>query len=706
VTAFERLSPALQYQIVHGLGFRELRPVQDASIPPILDGKNCVVLAPTAGGKTESAFFPLISAMDAGDWRAPSVLYLSPTRALINDQEGRVARYAGLVGRRAFKWHGDTPDNERRRFLSDPADILLITPEALEAMLMSARVPAQELLASVRAVVIDEVHAFAADDRGAHLTALLERVSRVGGRDLQRIGLSATVGNPADLLRWLQGSSKRDATVVNPEGARAVAEVTIDYVGSLENAATVIKALHPGRKRLVFVDSRGKAEDLGRLLSGLGVMVFVTHGSLSLPERRDAEKAFHEGSDCVVVATSALELGVDVGDLDHVLQIDAPGTVASFLQRLGRTGRRPDTSSNFTFLATTDAAVLQAAAIVQLFREAFVEPLVPNLRSSHIFAHQVMSLAIQESGIPRGAWDTWLDGATAFSELPREDRAAVVDHMLASDILADQGGKLWLGPAGEKRYGRANFRELYAVFSTPKLITVRWDTREIGTVDAQFLSMLDREDEPGTFTLAGRSWQIVNVEWERAVCVVKPAPSGRRPRWAGSPRPLGFALCQAMKRVLVSEADDASWSRRAREVLARMKAEHTYLSGEAAPMAEDPKKITWWTFAGGAANLLIARLLEEILGPHAAVKNTSITFTEDAGKSLVALRQALDKLKHENRPNAEDADRLAGGGRRSRVSKFEPCLPPGELQRLLATSLLDVEGARRVIGEVSGEPRR
>lgn len=500
---FHRLSPALQYQIVNTLGFGGLRPVQDMTIDAVLDGRNCVVLAPTAGGKTEAAFFPLLSAMNDEDWRPVSTLYLSPIRALLNNQEDRAAKYAGLLSRRVFKWHGDTGPSHRKAFLSDPADILLTTPESLEAMMMSTRVPARQLFAGLRAVIIDEVHAFANDDRGAHLSAVLERLVRFCGRDVQRIGLSATVGNPEEILRWLQGSSERAAEVISPPKPKAAPEITIDFVGSPPNAAKMIKHLHPGRKRLVFVDSRRGVEELGRLLNEAGVTTYVTHGSLSAPQRRDAEQAFELGSDCVIAATSALELGIDVGDLDHVLQLDSPPSVASFLQRMGRTGRRPGKSTNCTFLCTKDHLALQAAAIVRLQRQGFVEDVRPHRAASHVLAHQIMALSIQLSGVAPDEWWAWLRGATAFVELDKGARRELTEHMLREEILADHGGKLWLGPRGERLYGKRNFGELYAVFSTPRLVTVKWDTREIGTIDAQFLQGLDAEEGVGCSPSAG-----------------------------------------------------------------------------------------------------------------------------------------------------------------------------------------------------------
>src|SRR5690606_3518284 len=171
---------------------------------------------------------------------------------------------------------------------------------------------------------------------------------------------------------------------------------------------------------------------------------YVTHGSLSAAQRKETERAFEQGSDCVIAATSVLELGIDVGDLDHVLQLDAPPSVASFLQRMGRTGRRPGTVPNCTFLTTKDERALQAAAIVRLASRGFVEPVRTRRAAYHILAHQLMALGIQRSGIERDAWWAWLEGAAAFSEVLPAERDLLLQHMLEEEFLADHDGKLWL----------------------------------------------------------------------------------------------------------------------------------------------------------------------------------------------------------------------------------------------------------------------
>jgi ATP-dependent Lhr-like helicase len=229
------------------------------------------------------------------------------------------------------------------------------------------------------------------------------------------------------------------------------------------------------------------------------------------------------------------------------------------------------------------------------------------------------------------------------------------------------------------------------------LITVRWNTREIGQVDANFLASIDSDKRPAAFTLAGKPWEIITVEWSRGLCAVRPAPQGRAARWSGSGRFLGYELCQSMRRVLLSDDVDAAWSARAQQTLGRMRAEYEFLDDSPAPLLETPDEITWWTFAGGAANLLLAKVLEAELGPKTVVSNTNIRFKGDAAKSVVAVRQAIEGLAVADRPNQADARHHSEGAARHPISKFQPCLPEGLLSDLLATRLLDVVGAKRVL---------
>ena len=512
-SAFDRLHPALQHHIVNSLGWTSLRPLQERAIPSVLDGDHALLLAPTAGGKTEAAVLPLLSRMLTEGWSGLSVLYVCPIKALLNDLESRLRGYGTLVGRRVDRWHGDVGAARRRAILRERPDVLLTTPESIEVMLVSSRSEPRVLFRDLQAVVVDELHAFAGDDRGWHLLAVLERVRCLAGREIQRLGLSATIGNPRALLDWLAPASSRPRRVVAPGGdAAGPASAHLDHVGSVRNAAKVISALHRGEKRLVFCDSRAGVEALSAELRRCGAETFVSHSSLALDERRRAEEAFSQSRDCVIVATSTLELGVDVGDLDRVIQIDAPATVASFLQRLGRTGRRPGTVRNCLFLATSDDGFLRASGLLRLWLDGYVESVVPPPEPFHIFAQQLLALALQEGRIGRKTWREWLGAMPAFRAMAIEHLDDIIEFMLARGMLFDDGGMLSVGVEGERSFGRRHFMELMSVFTSDPLFSVRHGRTELGLVHP--LSFQVRRDGPVVLLLAGRSWEVSYVDWE------------------------------------------------------------------------------------------------------------------------------------------------------------------------------------------------
>ncbi|MGH3024989.1 MAG: DEAD/DEAH box helicase, partial [Gaiellaceae bacterium] len=476
--ALDRLHPSLVHHIVNTLGWPGLRPLQADAIDPVLDGADALLLAPTAGGKTEAAMFPVLSVLDGTAPHGLKVLYVCPIKALLNNLEPRLSRYADWLGRRVELWHGDVGASARQRILRDPPDVLLITPESIESMLVSTKVDQHALFAQLRIVIVDEVHAFAGDDRGWHLLALLERLTRLAGRPLQRIGLSATVGNPQELLNWLQGSNRaagRTSRIIAPHlelattppvvqadpPAAKEADVELDYVGSVANAAKVIAALHQGEKRLVFCDSRQTVEELGEALRARGVTTFLSHASLSADERKRAESAFAEGRDCVIVATSTLELGIDVGDLDRVVQINAPATVASFLQRLGRSGRRASSRRNCLFLALDEGALIQAAALLLLWDRGYVEPVTAPPDPRHIVAQQLIALCLQEHRIGENLFSEWWNGLAPFGSAAEP----ILRHLAAEGFLERDGGMLFIGPHAEKHFGRRHFMEMTTVFT-------------------------------------------------------------------------------------------------------------------------------------------------------------------------------------------------------------------------------------------------
>lgn len=690
---FDRLHPALQHHIVNSLGWRELRPFQEAVIPQILDGKHLIVLAPTAGGKTEAAFFPTVSRMLSEGWSGLSVLYICPIKALLNNLDVRLQRYCGLLGRKSALWHGDVKSSARKRILREPPDCLLTTPESLEVMLVSPNVDARSLFSNLQVVIIDEVHAFAGDDRGWHLLAVLERISRIAGRELQRLGLSATVGNPEALVDWLAGSCEGARDVFLPlESGAGEADVQLDFVGSLQNAAVVISRLHRGEKRLVFVDSRARAEQLGAQLRQLQVTAFVTHSSLSQEQRHQAEEAFATRDDCVIVATSVLELGIDVGNLDRVIQIDAPPTVSSFLQRMGRTGRRAGTLRNCLYLATTDDALIQSAGLIDLCADWFVEPIEPPPLPYHVVAQQLMALVLQESGIGALEWFDWVRGVSGFGEIPADRIEQLVAFMLEREILWEDAGILAMGREGEDTYGRRNFMELLSVFMSPPLFTILHGRNELGYVDV--MTFLSKQEGPRVLLLGGRSWQVNHVDWQRRMAYVEPTESKGRTRWSGHRQGLGFQLSQSIKKILATDASDDCWSRRATDRITEIRHEYAWLdAGSTVAVQSGGGETEWWTFGGVRANASIARQLSQTA--HCRVDHDSFLLSFESSAKLQDVENAIQLVTQLEIDNmAPEIDDAAIDG-----LKFAECLPNDLAVEMLERRLQDLAAIQSVLAE-------
>ena len=313
-----------------------------------------------------------------------------------------------------------------------------------------------------------------------------------------------------------------------------------------------------------------------------GIDVFVHHSAVSREERQLAEERFHHGSDACIVCTSTLELGIDVGDLDRVLQAEAPDTVTSFLQRMGRTGRRPGQASNTTFLCETTEGVLQAIALVELAKAGWVEPVELDRRCWPVLIHQLLAMALAGDGITGDdAWEH-LARVPDFQGIHRAEYDRLLAWMVRDGSLRLASGRLVLGPKAERRFGRKNFMELFAVFSSPQTYTVQTASgRPLGSLSQAFVDRL--VDGVSSFLLGGRAWAVLQVRHDDRRVVVEAAPRGRQPTWGGFlPQFLGLDLCQRIRSVLLSEArypylDDAAWA-----VLSEQRASMRGMIGHAA----------------------------------------------------------------------------------------------------------------------------
>lgn len=707
MSVFSRFHPRLQQAISHRLGWTRLRPVQELAGTAILDGLNAVVLAPTAGGKTEASMFPTLSRLLDAPPTGLAVLYVAPIKALLNNQARRLGQYTEMVGLRRMVWHGDVGSADRQRFLRNPAALLMTTPESLEVMLDSGRVDAQQLFADVRTVVIDEIHALAGQDRGGHLMAVLERIAELSRHDIQRVGLSATVGNPDAILEWLQGSSERTGCVIDPPAPPAARQLLVTYRGSLEAIGADAANVARSGKSLVFCQSRATTEAIAGHMRRRSLDVFVHHSAVSRQEREDAEARFHEGDQACIVCTSTLELGIDVGDLDRVLQVEAPDTVGSFLQRMGRTGRRPGQKANTTFLAESPDGVLLACALIELARAGWVEPVRLTDRAWPVLVHQVLARALGG------------DGRTSLGGFQREDiqrlvRAvpdlrgfrpeevdALLDHMVTHRFLARAAGLLVLGPAAERRFGRYNFMDLYAVFSSPQSYAVQTaEGSPVGTLDQDFVDRL--VEQVSAFLLGGRPWAVDRINHSDRIVTVFPAPRGVEPTWGGYlPQFLSFEVCQRIREVLRGDSLPPYLHESARTCLADMRERFARVVAPGhSGLEQDEGEVRWWTFAGGRVNGTLKHALRAAGGDWKVVTDNFAVKVraEDIHRDDVAA--ALARLREPTVWEDEAWWRSVRDDLPSyRLSKFQDAMPDAAVREMLGQWLLDVAGAREAAGQ-------
>lgn len=691
---FARLNPRLQTAIARRLKWPGLRPVQELAGAALLDGCNAVVLAPTAGGKTEASMFPALSMLLDRPTPATGVIYVAPIKALLNNQAERLGAYTEMVGMRRQVWHGDISAGDKRRFTQDPCELLMTTPESLEVMLISKRVDAAAIFRDLRMVVIDEIHALAGSDRGAHLLSVLERIAALSQHDIQRVGLSATVGNPKDILGWLRGSSEREGRVVDPPKAPSAKELLVLQRDEPEQLAVDAARLARGRKSLFFCQSRATSEDVAGRMREEGIETFVHHSSVSKEERERAEENFHRGSDACIVCTSTLELGIDVGDLDRVLQSNAPDTVSAFLQRMGRTGRRAGQAANTFFLCDDSTAVLQALALVELAKEHQVESVELSERCHPVLLQQLFAMALGREGVSLDEFEKHCRRVTDFRGITREELERLVAFLIQQDALYDAGGKLVLGEVAEAVFGRRNFLELYAVFSSPAVYKVETASgRPIGTLSQDFVDRLVPEETP--FLLGGRPWIPTRIDHGDRRIQATPGTAGKKPMWGSFlPQFLGRTLCERMLMILRSGEVPAILEPASRPVLAEARERLApVLTSESGGFEMSHGRISWWTFAGGRINGTFRAVLG-VLEPSWIIQADNFS-VRIKGPDFEALLDRVVELGH-NALWQDDALReaVAASLPDYRLSKFQPFLPPDMQQEMRVSALLDFEGAR------------
>ena len=587
--AFDRYAPFVQ-EYIYRNHWENLRSIQVAAADAIFNtDENVLLTASTASGKTEAAFFPIITLFYENMPSSVGCIYIGPLKALINDQFSRLNDLCAEADIPVWHWHGDVAQSHKAKLMRHPSGILQITPESLEALLLHKHAAIAKLFGDLRFVVIDEVHSLLRGDRGGQTLCLIERLSRIAGVNPRRIGLSATIGDPEGTGEFLSLGTGRKTIIpkIDAKGSKwrlsmehfyvkdaqaaedkqipgalpVLEEKTDDAPANADPGIGYIFEHTRGKKCLVFVNSREECEMVTTTLRHYCELnhepdrFLVHHGNLSASYRETAEGIMKDDSQYMTTVTTAtLELGIDIGRLERAFQIDAPWTVSSFLQRMGRTGRRElppemwfvireDEPEVRAMLPTTIPwKLLQGIALVQLYlEERWVEPPRLDRLPFSLLYHQTMStLASCGELSPRALADRVLR-LHYFHRITQEDYRVLLRHLIATDHIqqTEQGG-LIVGLAGERVINSFKF---YGVFQESEEYTVRSESQELGTV-------VSPPPVGEKLAIAGHVWQVLDVDHKRRLIYCRQV-KGSVPAYFGQcPGDLHTKILTRMRRVL------------------------------------------------------------------------------------------------------------------------------------------------------------
>jgi ATP-dependent Lhr-like helicase len=650
-TAGDLLAPAVR-EVVRRRGFSELSDAQEQAIPLLLAGENLVLVAPTGTGKTESAMLPVFDRLLETTGAGFKAVYITPLRSLNRDILARMEWWCRELGLSVGVRHGDTPQNERRKQALNPPDLLITTPESLQALFMGKRL--REHLKNVRHVIVDEIHELADSKRGAQLAVGLERLAAYAG-NFQRIGLSATVGNPDDIGRFLCG--RRPFSLVEVPVASSL-EIGVRFAGEdfASQTRAVGRCLDAPGSTLVFVNTRVTAEALGHELYPRGD-VEVHHGSLSRDVRVEAEERFRNGEVRTLIATSSMELGIDIGHIEHVVQFGSPRQVSRLVQRVGRAGHRLDTVSRGTVLATGFDDLLESLVIARRAKANECERIVPPAGAADVLANQVAAIAVEYGEIEVSRVREMIERSGVFAgtgSLLDDVCRQMVEHRL---IRLDGTRIVRTGRA--RRYLVENLSMIHderkmAIFD----IVSR---RTVGTLDESFV--LGWMHTGAVFITKGQLWRVLEIEGGQITVEPATKAKGEVPSWEGEQIPVPFAVAREVgalrrTRAFSRYSDIPEAVRYAERWIARMDEGRYPVPSDRLVTLENADEGVVCNICGGhKANEALARALSVLLS---ARYGTTVGIEVGAYRFLLRLPPHVRSLEVEETLAALEPAHLAG----------------------------------------------
>lgn len=740
-SSFERLHPEVQ-QWVWSQGWTSLRDAQEWAVPALVDAdRDVIIAASTAAGKTEAAFLPILTNLLNDCDPAGAVLYISPLKALINDQWDRLSRLCERIELPVVAWHGDVSASKKQRFLKSPEGILLITPESLEALFVNRGSSLPGVFQNLRYIVVDELHAFIGSERGKQLQSLIQRVEIVVGKALPRVGLSATLGEMSLARMFLRPSRPDDITIIESKSSgqelqvqvrgyieRPMQEVVTNHIGHLGSAneqadlakdepqedlsgskvaiaGHIYKVLR-GHNNLIFPNRRQEVEWFADRLRSLceqdGVPneFWPHHGSLSKELREDAERALKaDDPPASAVCTTTLELGIDIGNIRTVAQIGSPPSVASLRQRLGRSGRRPGEPATLRVYCRerplTDQSglsdqlregLVQTVAMIRLLVAGWFEP--PRSQGMHAstLVQQCLSSIAQLGGASAAQLWTNLIASGSFASISKSDLTALLKNMGEKELIVqDSSGLLLPGELGERLI---NHYEFYTAFTSDEEFRLLRDGKPLGSLPvSRPLSKGQR------IIFGGRRWQVLDVDLEAKVIVVTPARGGEPPQFDGLSAQVHDRVRLEMRNVLMETTPCPFLDKQAQALLQEARDTFHALSLSTKSVTGSPSVSHLMTWQGDYTNDALALLLRYV-GIQCENSGLSLEIAFGEEDTLEALN-TVGQLKVTHLESIlEDVENMIR-------EKWDWALSRPLLMRSYASSHLDLEGAVRIARQIS-----
>jgi ATP-dependent helicase Lhr and Lhr-like helicase len=739
-SAFDQLHERVQRWIWQQQ-WMELRDIQEQAIAPILSAQRDVIIsAATAGGKTEAAFLPIFSRLMEETGNGIQVIYISPLKALINDQYRRLSAMGELLEIPIHPWHGDIDAGRKQQALKHPSGVVLITPESLEALFVRRGYELARTFQGLRYLVIDELHSFIGVERGKQLQSLMHRVEQVAGHPVPRIGLSATLGDMTLAAEFIRPGEGEKVLLIQPEddegqelkiqvrGYRQLApdlfdiedeeteeetEATPDEIKTADSkdksdiAAHLFKVLR-GTNNLIFINRRADVEAYADRLRRLCEQQKLPneflphHGSLSKDLREEAEQALKGNRPATVVCTTTLEMGIDIGSMTSIAQVGAPFSVTSTRQRLGRSGRRegdaaimrfyisePEVTSYTSPQDSLHPELMQAIAIVNLLLERWCEPPIVSKLHLSTLIQQILSLIAERGGVrAKQAWEI-LCQKGAFTAVDQSLFIQLLRCLGAQDLIQQtQEGVLLLGLKGERLVNHYTF---FTAFQTPEEYRIVTHGKTLGTLPVEYPLT-----EGLYLIFAGHRWRVLAVDQERRIVDVEKAAAGRVPSFSGNAGWIHDRIREEMYRLYVSKEVPIFLDAIARDLLNEARTHFNRYRLENTFLLSNGQQTLLFCWKG---DLVMNTILVQLQAKGLRVGRDAIALTiEDATPAKVLKELRAIATKPPVNPIA-----LAATVRNKISEKYDPFLSEELLCQNYASSYLNTQGAWHTIAElVSG----